>query len=75
MSEITTNNFPGRPELRPTLWRCQRCAAHIAIYSAEIIKWAICPICCDAGLEPRGSFEVILGIDSCHAQQSPLPRS
>jgi Zn-finger nucleic acid-binding protein len=62
MAELGTRNIVSRPELRPTLWHCHCCDAHIAIYSAELIESAICPICCDVTLDPRGSFEAILGI-------------
>ena len=62
LPEIGTGKIAARPELRPTLWHCHRCAARIAIYSAEIIELATCPICCDVTLDPRGSFETILGI-------------
>ena len=75
MPEIGIRTIASKPELKPTLWHCDRCAAEIAIYSAELIEMAICPICCDVGLEPRGSFEAILGIDSRHGQLSPPPRS
>lgn len=49
-------------ELRQTLWHCRRCSALIAIYSAESVRLAICPICCDVTLDHRGSFESILGM-------------
>jgi ribosomal protein S27E len=62
MPEVRTVNLASAPELRPTLWRCHRCGAQISIYSMEIIEIAICPICCDVRLDPRGSFETILGI-------------
>jgi hypothetical protein len=50
------------PEPIPTLWRCQRCAALISIYSLEIIDLATCPICCDMTMDSLGNFETILGI-------------
>ena len=62
MAKTGTRNIASKPELRPTLWHCHRCASHIAIYSAHVIESAICPICCDVMLDPRGSFEAILGI-------------
>jgi hypothetical protein len=62
MPEIRTETIASRPELRPTLWQCGQCTAVIAIYSAEIIEMAICPICCDVTLDRCGSFESILGI-------------
>ena len=48
------------PELNPTLWRCQRCAALISIYSLEIIDLVVCPLCCDVTTDSLGSFETIL---------------
>jgi Zn-finger nucleic acid-binding protein len=62
MPEIATEKIAGRQELRQTLWHCHRCAALIAIYSSEIIEFAICPICCDVKMDQRGSFETILGM-------------
>ena len=53
----------GRSEQSPTLWRCHRCTAIITIYSADIIQWAVCPICRDVALDLRGSFETILGLN------------
>lgn len=50
------------PELTPTLWQCQLCAAVICIYSFEAIDEAVCPICCDVILDSRGSLETILGM-------------
>lgn len=60
MPNIGTETIATKPELRPTLWRCPRCTAFIAIYSAQIIEIAICPICCDVTLDECGSFEAIL---------------
>ena len=62
MPEGGTENKANAPEMRPTLWRCQRCAALISIYSAEEIDRAICPICCDVTMDSLGSFEAILGM-------------
>ncbi len=62
MPEIGIRTIASKPELKPTLWLCHQCAAEIAIYSAESIEMAICPICCDVLLDPRGDFETILGI-------------
>jgi Zn-finger nucleic acid-binding protein len=62
MPEIGAKSSDSKLELKPTLWHCHRCAADIAIYSTELIELAICPICCDVVLDPRGDFETILGI-------------
>jgi hypothetical protein len=62
MSEIAAVKDAGMQELRQTLWHCHRCSALIAIYSAESVQLAICPICCDVTLDQRGSFESILGM-------------
>jgi Zn-finger nucleic acid-binding protein len=62
MPEIGALKFASRPELKQTLWHCHRCTALIAIYSAELVELAICPICCDVTLDQRGSFESILGM-------------
>jgi len=66
MPEIGTEKIAGRSELRPILWHCRQCTALIAIYSAEIIEMAICPICGDVTLDLCGSFETILGIPLQH---------
>jgi Zn-finger nucleic acid-binding protein len=71
MPDIRTEKIVSIPELKPTLWHCHRCAALIVIYSSEMIEMAICPICCDVPLDPRGSFETILGITS--EERSPSP--
>jgi hypothetical protein len=63
MPEIPAVKIASRQELRQTLWHCHRCGAIIAIYSAEFIGFAICPICCDVALDQRGSFESILGMN------------
>jgi hypothetical protein len=62
MREIRTPQFARGQELEQTLWHCPRCAALIAIYSAEAIELAMCPICCDVTLDSRGNFETILGM-------------
>ena len=62
MPAIGAVDFAREPELTATLWHCHQCAALIGIYSAAIIGLAVCPICCDVTLEPRGSFETILGL-------------
>jgi Zn-finger nucleic acid-binding protein len=62
MSEMTSLDVISGRELIQTLWRCHRCSALIAIYSAEVIELVICPICCDVTLDQRGSFETILGM-------------
>jgi hypothetical protein len=64
MDEIGAETIDSGPELKHTLWHCHRCAVLVAIYSAEIVEMAICPICCDVKLDHRGSFESILGIAS-----------
>ena len=69
MPEIGTKTIASKPELKPTLWHCHRCAAEIAIYSVELIESAICPICCEVVLDPQGDFETILGIT--FQQRSP----
>jgi hypothetical protein len=70
MPEIEKEPIASRPELRHTLWHCRQCAALVAIYSAEIIDLAICPICSDIELDPQGSFEAILGMSS--QERSPI---
>lgn len=62
MREIRAETIASREELKQTLWHCHRCAALIAIYSAQNFEKAMCPICCDVTLDHRGSFESILGI-------------
>lgn len=62
MPKIAAGKDVSKQELRPSLWHCRRCSALIAIYSAESLQLAICPICCDVTLDQRGSFESILGM-------------
>jgi hypothetical protein len=62
MPEIAAVKGVSLQESRQTLWHCRRCSALIAIYSAESVHLAICPICCDVTLDQRGSFESILGM-------------
>jgi len=62
MPENRTQRIANRQELKQTLWKCRRCAALIAIHSAEAIESATCPICCDVALDQRGTFETILGM-------------
>jgi Zn-finger nucleic acid-binding protein len=62
MPETKRVEIASIKELIQTLWYCNRCSALIAIYSADVIELAICPICCDVTLDQRGSFEAILGM-------------
>ena len=62
MPETEMELTGSTPEPRPTLWRCQRCAALISIYSFKTIDLAVCPICCDVTMDSLGSFESILGM-------------
>jgi hypothetical protein len=62
IAKMESEHATSTPELKPTLWRCRRCAALVSIYSVDVIDEAICPICCDVTLDSRGSFETILGI-------------
>jgi len=54
MPENRTQRIANRQELKQTLWKCRRCAALIAIHSAEAIESATCPICCDVALDHVG---------------------
>jgi Zn-finger nucleic acid-binding protein len=62
MPAIAAKKGASIQELRQTLWHCHRCSALVAIYSAESVLLAICPICCDVIMDQRGSFESILGM-------------
>jgi uncharacterized paraquat-inducible protein A len=62
MPEIAAVKGLSKQEMRQSLWHCHRCSALIAIYSAESVQLAICPVCCDVTLDQRGSFESILGM-------------
>jgi|GEM_PF-5364380 Zn-finger nucleic acid-binding protein len=71
MPDTATAKIATRRELSQTLWHCHRCAALIAIYSADAIELAFCPICCDVKLDQRGSFEAILGME--FQERPPVP--
>jgi hypothetical protein len=72
MPESDQKNIAMPSDLTPTLWRCRQCHTLVGVYSANIIEFAICPICCDVVLEPRGSFEAILGLSPGSARSSEM---
>lgn len=72
MPENDQNNITRPSDLTPTLWRCRQCNTLVGVYSANTIAFAICPICCDVLLEPRGSFEAILGLSPSSARSSGM---
>jgi hypothetical protein len=50
-----------QPELKGTLWRCEKCLAFISIHSVIRVDEALCPSCMDIPLEFCGMFDSILG--------------
>jgi Zn-finger nucleic acid-binding protein len=74
MPDSDRNNIASSSDLTPTLWRFRQCNTLIGVYSANIIEFAICPICCDVVLDPRGSFEAILGLSPGSARSSRMSR-
>jgi len=56
-----TADYPvTRPELKGTLWHCERCNSFVSIHSAQLLHEALCPIC-TRQLEFCGTFDSILG--------------
>ena len=72
MPESDRKNIATPPDLTPTLWRCRQCNTLVGVYSANIIEFAICPICCDVVLDRRGSFEAILGLSPSSTRSSGI---
>jgi uncharacterized paraquat-inducible protein A len=71
MSKSGTQKIASEQELNQTLWHCHHCAALVAIYSADSVKSAMCPVCWDVALDPRGTFEMILGMTSEEPSHGP----
>jgi uncharacterized paraquat-inducible protein A len=55
------------PQLRATLWRCERCNSFISIHSVQILDEAWCPACGNLPLELCGTFNSILGLQFADA--------
>jgi uncharacterized paraquat-inducible protein A len=56
-----TNDYPvTRPELKGTLWHCEKCDSFVSLHSARVVREALCPMC-TVELELCGTFDSILG--------------
>jgi hypothetical protein len=42
-----TNRPTPRPEMKGTLWHCEKCGSFISIHSARAIRELSCPVCLD----------------------------
>jgi len=52
------------PELRSTLWSCDRCASFITVHSAAELIDVWCPVCDSQKMTPCGSFADVLQLTS-----------
>lgn len=50
----------AKPELKGTLWNCEKCHSFVSIHSAQEMNEALCPHCMDI-LEFCGTFDSLLG--------------
>jgi hypothetical protein len=59
---FATTDYPAkRPEMTGTLWHCQSCDSFVSIYSAQVVRETLCPMCLTVELELCGTFESFLG--------------
>jgi uncharacterized paraquat-inducible protein A len=57
-----TTDYPVmRPEVKGTLWHCEKCESLVSIHCAKVFQEAFCPTCGDVPLEFCGTFDSILG--------------
>jgi hypothetical protein len=56
----TTDYAANGPELKRTLWHCEKCGSFVSIHCARVVHEARCPTCTGASLEFCGTFDVIL---------------
>jgi len=49
------------PQVKGTLWHCDKCESFVSIHCARTLCEALCPNCADVPLEFCGTFDSILG--------------
>ena len=59
----TTDYRVQKPEVRGTLWHCEKCDSFVSIHCVQALQGlqAFCPTCLDVPLEFCGTFDSILG--------------